>query len=646
MKRLCIYLIFDKENIIDRYILYMLQELRTCSSYILVVNNSQYIENGKEKLENYADKVICRDNIGFDAGGFKEALCSYLGWDKVFEYDELILVNDSIFGPFKPMKNIFSEMDNSKADFWGLATHGKRGNVFLEHIQTYFLVVRSRMLHSVQFKNYWERMPFYATFLDVVYEHEVKFTAYFKELGYTYDVLADMKVNDSKVNPKNNYIQYATISYELIKKRNFPFLKRQQLAYDTLHQQTQENLYQAIDYIDRETDYDVNLIWDNIIRTMNIADLQRSLHLQYIISSDQKRLAVKKRVAIVIFAEHEGAAEYVWDCLKNLKEKVGYFIQIISDRDEVLQCYEKYGISAKEMFSKQDFIWEGLVQYDYVCVLHDTDMSSDIHPSCKGKSYFYSIWENLLKDENHILGILEKFEKEERLGFLAPPKPNFADYFGELGDGWNNQYDVIKKLVNKLKLNCQITKNIPPFRVSDNFWIRGNILKCCRDIGKEEFPCLSYIWSYCAQHMGYYSGVIESSDYASMNEVNMQYYLNKIITQVKCEYGDFKYFNELREKILIGALKLFCEKYSRILIYGMGYYAKKYKDLLSNVEACIVSDDQNKVDYFEGIPVKYLSEIENLEECGIVLCLNEDNQKQVIPNLEECGIKNYFSIPC
>ena len=45
-----------------------------------------------------------------------------------------------------------------------------------------------------------------------------------------------------------------------------------------LDTQTQENLRLAVDYIDRETDYDADLIWENIIRTLNMADLQRSLH--------------------------------------------------------------------------------------------------------------------------------------------------------------------------------------------------------------------------------------------------------------------------------------------------------------------------------------------------------------------------------
>ena len=53
--------------------------------------------------------------------------------------------------------------------------------------------------------------------------------------------------------------------------------------------QTQENLRQAIDHIAKNTDYDVNLIWQNIIRTMNVSDLQRNLHLRYVIDNSYEK---------------------------------------------------------------------------------------------------------------------------------------------------------------------------------------------------------------------------------------------------------------------------------------------------------------------------------------------------------------------
>ncbi len=642
MQRLLLYLTYDRQNIIDNYIGYFLQSMRPVADTIAVVCNMPRVESGLQNLLGYADYIFYRENRGLDAGGWKEALCALIGWEKAAQYDELILANDSFYGPFTDMKRIFAEMENRELDFWGLASYGGGGESLPEHIQSYFLVVRSKMLHSNSFKDYWEELPFYENFSQAVYQHEVKFTSHFEKLGYTWGVLADIEKNNSTRNPANNYMQYALLSYELIKKRNFPFLKKQQIAYNTLARQTQENLSQAIRYIDKNTDYDVNLIWENLIRTMHMADLQRSLHLQYIIPPTENTPKGKGSIAIVIFAEHREAAEYVLEYIDNLEAE--FPVQIISKNKEILEAYCSHARNKDGMSWKQRCDLASLGRYDLVCVLHDADVTSDVKPSYEGKACFYCIWENLLKDRSHILGIAEKFEQEEKLGFLAPPQPNFGNHFEELGLGWNEKYEEVKEIAVRLGLRCPVSEDYPPFRITDSFWIRGNILKCLNEIREEEEPYLPYLWIYLAQHMGYYSGIVESTDYASMNEVNMQYYLKHIIGQVKSEYGNFKSFDEMGAKLSSGVLKAFCEKHSRILIYGTGYYAQKYKSLLPEVEACIVSDGHKKADSFEGIPIRYLSEIRSPQECGVVLCLNRKNQKQVIPFLEQYGIKNYFCI--
>lgn len=655
MKRICIYLIYDKQNIVDDYIGYILRELNSCVDCLITVCNMPELICGKDILKENSDIIFFRENIGFDAGGFKEILCSLVGWNTILRYDELILMNDSLFGPFIPMKDIFLKMEDYSVDFWGLASQGtykcEESRSFPEYIQSYFMVIRSPMLHSNEFRKYWEELPFYNEFWDVVTQHEEKFTAYFSGLGYSYDVLADIGVNNSEINLANNYSQYAMLSYELIKKRNFPFLKKQQIAYNTLDSQTQENLFQAIQYIDKETEYDIELIWDNIIRTLNMSDLQRSLHFQYIITSEKSRQAERykkigeKRIAIVIFAAYIEAVEYIVEYLNKLGHEIKYFISVVSEYDDILSEYQKCGINGIKCLDEAIYNLFELSDYDYVCVLHDTDVTSDIKPSCTGKSYFYCIWENLLKDEEHIGGILEKFEEEGRLGFLAPPQPNFAEFFGDLGYGWEGNYEIVERITNELHLKCPISRDLPPFRVTNDFWIRGSILKQLDKLKKEDYRYTPYLWSYFAQDMGYYSGIAESMDYASMNQVNLSYYLKEIISLVRNGYGEVRDFRGLKEKILSGTLKDFCSKYSRILIYGAGYYAKKYMDMLLNVEACVVSDGQRKTEYFEGLPVMYLSEVKGLDQCGIVVCLNRKNQEQVLPIIRKYGVQTYFCIP-
>lgn len=642
MERICIYVTYDPEGIVDGYISYILKELKTCIECLIVVSNNGEIVCGREILEKYAEKVFYRENKGFDAGAFKDTLCTFIGWETVLRYDELILVNDSMFGPFRPMKDIFREMDQKSVDFWGLTKHrGYKKNGyegFEEHIQSFFLTIRTDMLHSDHFRSYWENMPYYESYDKVVREYEMKFTAHFFDLGYKYDVLADMDANDSDV-LENNYIQFETISYELIKKRNFPFLKKQQISYNTLDKQTQENLRQAIAYIDEETDYDINLIWDNIIRTLNISDLQRSLHFQYIIPPGQGRY--RYHIAVVIFVSHKDAAQYVLEYLQRLDRY--QVIKIITHDYELMRLYQEQGYMC-ELIEYAKFL-KSLVPfrvYDLVCILHDVDMTSKKRYSCIGKSYFYNIWENLIKNKEHVQGIQELFEKEKRLGFIAPPQPNFSGYFGEIGKGWGEELEGVCNVVKRLNIHCQISEEIPPFCVSDDFWIRGCVLKRLEDMKEEDFQYLPYLWGYLAQDAGYYAGVVESMDYASMNEVNMHYYMSRILDRIRQQYGGFEDIIEMEKILSRSALREFCEKYPRIFIYGTGYTARRYRDILSYVEAYIVSDGEVKEKELDGIPIKFLSEITMTDDCGIIVCLKKRNMIQVKKLLRERGIGHYL----
>ncbi|MCI9453766.1 MAG: hypothetical protein HFG83_08060 [Dorea sp.] len=640
MKRICIYLTYDKQKIADKYIGFMLKELRTCVEFLVVVCNTPFIAEGRENLEAYADAVFYRENTGFDAGGYKDALCHLIGWDKVLAFDELVLVNDSMFGPFRPMKSIFEEMDENPVDFWGLSKHAefrKAGfDYFPEHIQSFFFVLRSRMLHSVHFRKYWEDMPYYASYNETVRKYEMQFTSWFSGLGYTYDVLADTQINDSE-NLEINYAQFRRIPYELIKKRNFPFLKKQQIADESLDKQTQENLRQAIDYIDKETNYNTDFIWENIIRTLNMADLQRSLHLQYIISPAEKKQRMDTLILAVV--SYESAVEYVVEYLQELEKS--YDIKLISNNCELAEYYQKQGFACRTKF-------DSISRYEYICIIHDTDMSSTVRESCTNKSYFYNIWENLAKNNRHISGILERFRQEPRLGALMPPTPNFAEYFGELGTGWMGKFEAIRCIAEKLGIHCQLAEELPPFGVSGSLWIRGKILERVKEMEESDFTYLPYLWSFIAQDAGYYSGIVQSADYAAMNEVNLQYYLNGLAEQIRNQYGAFSDFVEMKKKISQGALREFCRKYSRIFIYGTGVLARRYGELIPNTEAHIISDGEEKPEEWNGVQVKYLSEVSQeiaaRDECGIILCLNKKNQTQVKKLLCERGIKKYLCI--
>ncbi len=642
MKRLCIYVTYDEEQTADTYIGYMLRELKKVADTLIVVCNYQSVVKGAENILPFADNILYRENTGYDAGAFRSALCDFIGWESIEEFDELILANDSFYGPFKAMEEIFEEMDRPGYDFWGLTEHArtKSGNhIIPEHIQSFFLVVCGRMLHSIHFRNYWEQMPCFNSYQEVVSKHEMLFTRYFGSMGYQYGCLADMLPNES-VNIENNYNQYCHLQYELISKRNFPFLKKRPVTFDVLEMQTQENFRQALEYIGKNTIYNVDMIWENLIRTVNIADLQRNFHLDYIIQQ-QKDLNKKSGVRILVFARYRQAESYVCEYLERLH---GCFeIQVWSGSPDVVSDYQEKGY---QVFSLDDNrmirkMLDGKISY--ICILYDTDVSGRDEPGCTAKSLFYNSWHNLLAGPEYVYSLLDCFEQEERLGALTAPYPVFSEYFGKPVLEWNRYYKDIRSILKENNINCRISKDKQPLAASGSLWIRAVLLSeipehLLSECLLSDKTYMFFLWPCIVQGMGCYTGTAESVDYASLKETNLQYYMNQLIGQVNRIYGGGLTFKDMQTGISGAVLKEFCGRYDRIYIYGTGSIAEQYQHLIPKTEAYIVSDGYSKEESRRDKKMIYVSELPYGDDIGVVICMNAENQSQVIPLLEEKGI--------
>ena len=154
MKRLCIYFFYDKDGIADDYVPFYLKAMREFFSEICVVVNGNLTEESNEKLKTVCDKLLIRENTGFDSWAYKEALYSY-GLDYIAEnFDEVLLNNFTCFGPIGSFKPMFDKMDKSVCDFWGHCRYypsegQKIGNVPIpEHLMSYFILFRKSILQS------------------------------------------------------------------------------------------------------------------------------------------------------------------------------------------------------------------------------------------------------------------------------------------------------------------------------------------------------------------------------------------------------------------------------------------------------------------------------------------------------------------
>lgn len=655
MKRLLIYLTYDKQNIIDDYIGYFLHSMRSVATSITVVCNMQVIEKGLYNLLDYADDIFYRENVGLDAGGFKDALCTFIGWEKVAQYEEIILANDSFYGPFEDISKIFLAMESRNLDFWGLMKRGAGAYGATgkdpEHILSFFYVFQVPLIHSEAFRDYWNHMPYYKDYMTVVKQYERQLTMYFADLGYTYDTYADTSANESR-NLKNQFFQCDYLSYEMIVKRNFPFLKRKQMSNNTLYYQTQENLALSMEYIDKHTGYDVNLIWKNLIRTQHPTELQRSLGLQFILQGSKRESKKHVNAIVCVRVQWMNAVDAVCEYLDRIRNICD--ILIITENKEIETSYSNRAFTV--LLSKDSSI--ELLQsvdsyrYQYICLLHDFDLSSEQLPSCSGKSYFYNIWENLIRDADYVDEIIELLEAKRQIGMLMHPVPIFGTWLGKVGFEWTDKFAEVKKWLARLHLSAVANPDIPPINVTNNFWVKTEVITSF--IAKRSLlsfenhipeQICDYLWNYIVQDSMKLTGIVESVFYVSMNETNYHYYLKTFIHWMTQRYGQHLHLYEFEEIFHIQmAVELCRERYERWYVYGTGELAERCFEWIKDTAAFIVSDGQPKNRTFHDKPILYLSELKADNEYGIILCLSKENQDNVIDLLDQRKIKNYYVI--
>lgn len=239
MKRLCIYVTYDSENIVDDYISYMLQELRAMVDCLVVVCNYRYIAKGIENVEPYADRIIYRENAGFDAGAYQEILRQV---NRIDEYDEVILSNDTFFGPFEPLNKIFGKMEAESCDFWGL---NRRHIPLHDFIASFFLVFRKKAI-LLMAEYICSCIPENMSRDDVLCLFEQGISNELKRNGLCMGSYCDIAAVDMYRDP--DYL-INILGSPVMKKRCF------ESGY-----YVEENCRRALRYIDEKTVYDISLI--------------------------------------------------------------------------------------------------------------------------------------------------------------------------------------------------------------------------------------------------------------------------------------------------------------------------------------------------------------------------------------------------
>jgi len=574
--RAAIYVFYDKDGIVDSYVTYMLCALLGVCDKLVFVCNGDLGSAGRESVEALTSDLVIRENEGYDAWGFKAGI-EYLGWDKLVDYDELVLMNDSVFGPIYPFMDMFDSMDGRGLDFWGITKHGefidhaggKKGRVVPEHIQSYFYAFSQGMFSHSEFKSFWDGLSKPKSWDDAIALFETRFTKHFSDLGFKWDVYVN---TDKKLGEFSDIDQTLQMSYELVRDYRCPVLKRKCFSIDYwnfLAYTIGDSTAKAFRYVDEETDYDVNMIWDHILRTVNLRHIKDNLQLNYILpegfisdgavggdgvtGGGGAAGGGDAKAAVFAHITYEDQIEFCIDYISNAAEIADIYITTTSGHMESLLIERFDSIVHKKLkvlvlpddHKGRDVsaLWVALKpfmkEYDYICFVHNKKSSQD-KPLTIGRGFAERCFRNTLAGKEYVINIINLFVKNPRLGMLFPPPVIHGQYQFHIANLWGANFKKTALFAETLGIEVPMDNYADPvFPAGGMFWFNTKALRKLesRDWKYDDFPdeplpidgslghLFERIYCFAAQSEGYYSAWVMTDGFDSTEITALSYML-------------------------------------------------------------------------------------------------------------------------
>ena len=549
MKRILFFIHYNQYNKLSDYVVYLLKNVKHIYKRLIFITNSSISENDLLRIKSLYDSIIFRDNQGFDFGAWKEAILNE-GWDKLSEYDNLTIMNDTCFGPLFDLESIYIMDEIRKTDFWGMSIypkskHGMPGSnkSIPEHIQSYFMCFNNNVIQSKVFHSFWNNVKYIEDVNKIIKNYETKLTQILSNNGFYYIDL--LSFNNKKYLSDTNYAHFLP---NVIIKNNIPFLKIKAFVYN-------QNSELIFNLLKKKTNYPIELINNHLNNILNPSQTIQKLN-KYIspVNSNSNDISIK--VAIHLHVFYIDIFEMYLKYLNSISITFDLFITTdTTDKElQIQKCLENSKILNHlkqiiiiENIGRDILPWltisNILNKYDIVGHFH-TKKSIHLNDNFEN-TWLLDILENLLSPINFIM---KTFQDNSDIGIVIP---DISSVFRlDTYIHYKDKKDL--KSLNNIwkKLNCQ---KYLDFKLLDTiimsygnmFWYRPNALNALFNYGYSNFNfppepisnnstlahLLERLPVYIAWNEGYDYKIITSNKYDSNSFIyNAQ--INKLYNEI------------------------------------------------------------------------------------------------------------------
>lgn len=538
---------------------HLIQEISRLSDKVIVMHKHNILLQEKE--------LFVQENVLFEK---VETEIDVLKWRKyiventleIKKYIKVLLVNDAIIGPLYDLKKVFTWSEEHEMDFWGITSNSRmlygKGRVIEKFIHKHFFVINTEVLIQRKILRYIEKLSGVKDTRDAREQFEYAFTQILVDYGYKYKVFCETaEWENEDVRRYVSYLMFEPV--KMLKELSCPILsldlfhvsKDIELCYNI-----GEELNKVIKYIIDYTEYDIDLLYEYMFKTMDPYDIWQHLNNNFIFSMDKitDESQIKGRAVVVAHLYYEDLFEKSLTYLCNVPNEVDVIItcsdmEKISKLETMCAQYLKNKVEivyvnarGREWSAMLLAVKPKLMKYDYLGFVHDKK-SRQMFYSSVGEAFNEHIWENIIGSEAYVRNVLSKLEGEKHIGLMVPPIVYHGEFWGHSIDFWTVCFDGTKELAERLKLETMPNYTRPVLSIGSTFWARVSCLEkllseefCLEDFPKEPMAtdgtinhCIERILPYVVQDSNTYVGVIMTDKTASINETNMRSMMQRIL---------------------------------------------------------------------------------------------------------------------
>lgn len=264
-RTLCVLAHFDRDGVIDDYVVHYLQALDALGCETVLVSTAEKLDDANiEKILPFCSRYIVKRNIGYDFASWRTGL-NAIG--DLSGYDRVIIANDSVYGPLQDLAGVFAAMAARKVSFWGITDSLKYGR----HLQSYFLVFEGAVAGSSVFREFWRKLPDYRHKYAVIIQAEVGLTRKLAAAGFDFAAYCPVEevqqsvqqeaglaatLRDPRISPTHR-------GWKSLLQAGCPFLKIQLLRDNPMHVPDSDT-WEAV--LAEVSEYDPRLIKKHLAR--------------------------------------------------------------------------------------------------------------------------------------------------------------------------------------------------------------------------------------------------------------------------------------------------------------------------------------------------------------------------------------------